>query len=48
MYCRDIALKSKPTEEIFSLKQMDEFRERAMELNSKGLGDQTAFIISPS
>ena len=48
MYCRDIALKSKPIEEIFSPKQMHEFRERAIELNSKGLGDQTAFIISPT
>jgi SAM-dependent methyltransferase len=47
MYCRDIALMSKPIDEIFSQKQFGEFRERAKELNSKGLGDQAAFIISP-
>jgi SAM-dependent methyltransferase len=47
MYCRDIALMSKPIDEIFSQKQFGEFRERAAELNSEGLGDQVAFIISP-
>jgi SAM-dependent methyltransferase len=46
MYSRNIALRSKSFEQIFSTKQIDEFRERATELNSKGLGDQTAFIIS--
>jgi len=47
MYRMDIPLNSKQAEEIFSSKQIEEFRERAIELNSKGQGDQAAFIISP-
>jgi SAM-dependent methyltransferase len=46
MYCRDIALMSQPFERMFSPKQIDEYRQKAAQLNSQCLGDQAAFIIS--
>jgi SAM-dependent methyltransferase len=46
-YCRDIPLRSKRVEELFSSNEIKEFQARAMELNAQGCGDQVAFIISP-
>jgi SAM-dependent methyltransferase len=48
MYCRDIPLRSRSVEELFSSSQIEEFRKRALELNSQRLGDQAGFILTPA
>jgi SAM-dependent methyltransferase len=46
MYRKNIPLRSKQPEEIFSPAELSEFERRSDDLNSRNEGDQTAFIIS--
>jgi len=44
-YCRDIPLKARKDEELFTASELNDFDKRAQELNCQGKGDQASFLF---